>query len=278
MKRLHLVTAGLVGAGMVLAAAPAALAADLVTAPNGDKVVSQQIVNRQDDNGWARDNFKRAATIHHVKGNQYTVTIADSGSFTTVKGEPTPAQNDGDATLSRSLTGTFTGGGVFQVKGNLKNDDKLRRLPSSFDDSDGNKVSTGDWAKQFFAAKATSSGITGWKWTYKTADEQMDQDEAGITGNITGKLSSKLAAAGLCRTSNGTLRWTVANVQGDRSRDFKYAQHLSNGKWATAKTGTVPAGGKVTVWTPSGTSLSVHYYDGYSVYKKTYALPSKTRC
>jgi hypothetical protein len=70
----------------------------------------------------------------------------------------------------------------------------------------------------------------------------------------------------------------VANVQGDRSRDFKYAQHLSNGKWATAKTWTVPAGGKVTVWTPSGTSLSVHYYDGYSVYKKTYALPSKTRC
>ncbi|MCW2901775.1 MAG: hypothetical protein JWO67_4040 [Streptosporangiaceae bacterium] len=278
MRLLHLLTAAVVGTGMTLVAVPAASAADLVTAPNGDKVVPQKVTNRVDDNGWARDNFNRVATIHHVKGNNYTVTIADSGTFTTVMGEPTPANDDGAATLARSLTGNFTGGGSYTVKGNLKNDDKLRKLPSSFDDAAGKKVETGDWAKQFFGAKATSSGITGWKWTYKTADEQMDQDESGITGNVTGKLSSELAAAGLCRTANKTLRWTVTNARGDRARDFKYGVSLGGGKWGAVKTATVPAAGKVTVWTPPGYTLAVHYWNGYAVYMRTYAKASTKSC
>jgi hypothetical protein len=266
--------------GSLAFAAPNAYAADLVTAPNGDKVVSQQVTNRKDDNGWARDSFKRVATIHHLQGNQYSVVIADSGSFKTVKGEETPGDKDGAAKVSRELSGTFMGGGTYTVKGNLKNDDKLRKLPSAFDDSDGKKIETGDWAKQFFGPKANSSGIEKWTWTYRTADEQMDQDESGITGNITGKLSSRLEIGPVCSTKT-TSRYFVKNVRGDRPRAFKWATNNTNGAkgWSSAKwSSEIAPGATLNFTTGRGSSLAVHYYDGYGKLFKVYAFLPKAAC
>jgi hypothetical protein len=281
MKPLHLVTAGLVGAGMILAAAPGAGAS--VPAD----VVVTATVNNHPDNGhgspsqWADDNFVRTMKIHDNGNGTYALTTTDKGSFVTHKGAGSP--NNG-VSIARTLKGTYssasTGTATGALAANYRDSDK-----KVFDPKAGHPFSSNEWFKSFFQSGVTGSPFsTHYAFTYATVDEKWldadtnDDGQADVAGDVTGKLSSELRAAGLCHKTDGTLRWTITNTRGDRPRDFKYAQHLKNGKWAAVKTGTVQPGGNVTVWTPSGTSLAVHYWNGYSVYMKTYALPSKTRC
>lgn len=232
-------------------------------------IVVQEISNRKDDNGWARDTFTRTSEIKG-SGNKYTVTITDSGKFQTVKGEPSP---NAGVTISRSLPGVFNGTGVFKVKGHLISDAKIADLPDAFDDTNGTQIKTGDWYKQFFGKKATSTGIHKWTWSYSTDDEKMVQAEGHpIAGDITGKLSSHLIGKSKCRVSKADKRnvWTVTNVKGDRSRDFK-VWVKSNGKYSPTQHGTVAAGKSVEVVTPNGGRLSVWSYDGYGKLLKNYS-------
>lgn len=235
----------------------------------GGITVEQNVSNRQDDNDWARDDFKRTAKIVG-SGTTYTVTLTDEGTFTTKKGEPSP--NAGAAVLSRSLKGSFEGGGVFHVTGHLKSSSAIEALPDSFDDTDGVNITTGNWWKQFFKSSATSPGIVGWKWAYATADETMVQEDGKpIVGDITGKLTSKLTAANKCRVSKKDKRnvWTVSNVQGDRSRTFSYWVKYNN-LYSAHFSAAVAPGQTVQVITPGGGRLTVSYYDGYTVNKRVY--------
>jgi hypothetical protein len=247
-----------------------------------DVVIAQQLKDRKDDHGWARDSFKRTATIVDTgaEGGEYKVTIADEGTFTTVPGEKSPA--DPEVMVSRALTGSFTGGGTYTVVGELKNGAQLKALPDSFDDSDGAKVSTANWAKQFFKSGAVSSGIKGWKWSYATLDETMVQEEGkAIAGNITGKLTSKLTVANQCRvsTKDKRNRWTISNVQGDRARTFHHWVAY-NGKYTTGLPATtVKPGESVTVTTPHGGRITVRYWDGYAQEKRLYGWSkASVRC
>lgn len=259
--------------GLVLAIV-GGLIALVSSSANASITIKQHVSNRIDDNGWARDTFDRTSVITASPSGGYDVVITDNGSFKTVKGQPSPANPS--VTVSRSLVGKFTGGGKYHVTGSLKTTSQLNALADSFDDSAGTQVSTGNWAKQFFKSGATDTGITGWKWTYITADEQMvQQDGQPIVGNITGKLSSKLTVAGVCRTA-ASAKWKVANGQGDRSRPFTYWTY--NKGWSKAKTGTVNAGYSVTVTSPKATSISVHYYDGYGNKRAAYAKVATKTC
>jgi hypothetical protein len=242
---------------------------ELASASGGVTVV-QSIKDRKDDNGWARDTFIRTAKIVG-SGHHYTVTITDSGTFQTVKGQPSP--NAGAATVSRSLPGTFSGGGTFAVTGSIKSSSALEALPDVFDDSDGTHITTGNWFKQFFNHGATSPGITAWKWLYSTDDEQMTQEDGkAIVGDITGKLTSHLMGASKCRVSKSDKRnvWTVKNIKGDRSRDFKVWVRY-NGKYSPTQHGTVAAGSSVEITTPNGGRLTVVWYNGYSQQLRQYS-------
>jgi hypothetical protein len=232
-------------------------------------IVIQTINNRKDDNGWARDTFTRTSEIKG-SGNKYTVTITDTGKFQTVKGEPSP---NAGVPISRSLPGVFSGTGVFKVKGHLISDKKIQDLPDAFDDTNGTQITTGNWWKQFFGKKATSTGIKDWKWSYSTDDEKMVQAEGfPISGDITGKLSSHLIGKFKCRVSKADKRtvWTVTNVKGDRSRDFK-AWVMYAGKYSPTQYGTVAAGKSVEITTPYGGRLSVWSWDGYGKRLKNYS-------
>lgn len=281
MKHLHLMAAAAVGAGMVLVTTPGAGA----SVP-ADVVVTATVRNHP-DNGhgspseWADLAFKRTMKIHNNGDGTYALTTSDVGSLITRKGAGSP--NNG-AHITRTLSGQFSSASTGSATGTLS-DNYLANDKKVFDPKTGHPFSSNEWFKSFFESGVTGSPFsTHYAFTYKTLDEKwVDADtnndgQDTSAGDVTGRLSSELRAAGLCRTPNKTLRWTVANVRGDRARDFKYAQHLSSGKWAPVKTGTVPAGGKVTVWTPPGTSLAVHYYNGYSVYMKTYAKASTKSC
>jgi hypothetical protein len=282
MKHLHLMAAAAVGAGMVLVATPGAGA----SVP-ADVVVTATVRNHP-DNGhgspseWADLTFKRTMKIHSNGDGTYALTTTDVGSLITRKGAGSP--NNG-VRIARTLSGQFSSASAGSATGTLS-DNYLDNDKKVFDPKTGHPFSSSEWFKSFFKEGVTGSPFSGhYAFTYKTVDEKWidadtnDDGQDQSAGDITGKLSSKLVAAGLCQTSSKTLRWTVTNVQGDRARTFKYGVYLGSGKWSSAKTATVSAGRKVTVWTPPGKGmLAVHYYNGYSVYMKTYAKASTKRC
>jgi hypothetical protein len=236
----------------------------------GGVTIVQTVKDRKDDSGWARDSFTRTSKIVG-SGDEFTVTITDAGTFQTVKGEPSP--NAGAATISRSLPGTINGIGTFKVTGHIKSSSALDALPDAFDDSTGTVITTGNWFKQFFKSGATSPGITGWKWSYATADETMVQEDGhAIVGDITGKLTSHLVGTSKCRVSKSDKRniWVVKNAQGDRSRNFKFWVKYAD-KYSATQHGTVAAGGSVEVTTPNGGRLTVVWYDGYTKQLRHYS-------
>lgn len=245
----------------------------LASPAHADVTVSQQVANRPDSGSfgtWARDTFKRTVTIRDIGGDQFSVKLADAGTFTTIKAAPSPKAG---TPMTRALTGTFTGSGTYTVDCadpcRVKTADERAFLPGFFDDADGVQVTTANWAKQFFKGPVTDTGIVGWSWTYSTADETHTQSEQnGQSGDITGRLSSVLKAANKCRVSKTDKRnrWTVSSVQGDRARQFGYAVTY-NGVTSAKKYATVNPGASLVVTTPNGGTLKVTYYDGYGVAK-----------
>lgn len=276
MKYLAL-TAAIAG---VTVAAGGSVAAYALTASK-DVVVTATVKNHP-DNGhgmpsqWADDTFVRTMTIHQTGPNAYTITTADKGTFTTRKGAGSPSGAVG-VQIARKLTGAFSSTGTGHVTGSLVANPKSLS-GKTYDDAHGTPFpSSGAWAATFFTPSSTVSPFDHYSFTYTTADEKwVDADTNGdgtspSAGNITGKLSSKLAAASLCRIKGGHRnRWTVKDVQGDRAVPFTYRVSY-HGKWSATAHGMVAVGGSVILTTATGGYLSVRYMDGYGKTERTSA-------
>lgn len=276
MKYLAL-TAALAG---VTVAASGSVAAYALTA-SADVVVTA-IVKNHPDNGhgnpshWALDSFTRTMVIHKTGTNTYTLTTTDKGTFTTIKGAGSPSGAAG-VQISRKLTGQFSSTGTGHVTGSLVANPKSLS-GKVYDDAHGTPFpSSGAWAATFFTQGSTVSPFDHYSFTYTTADEKwVDADtnndgQDPSAGNITGKLSSKLAAANLCRIEGGHHnKWIVRNVQGDQPVPFSYRVSYHK-KWSGTAHGMVAAGGSVTLTTATGGYLSVRYSDGYGKTERTSA-------
>jgi hypothetical protein len=232
------------------------------------------IVKAHPDNGhgtpskWAADSFTRTMVIHDNGDGTYSLKTTDKGTFTTVKGAGTPS--GAGSHISRNLTGSFTSTGTGHVSGGALVTNPATLSGKTFDDVHGTPFpSSGAWASTFFASGATVNPFDHYNFRYVTADEQwVDADtnndgKDASAGNITGKLSSRLTAANRCRIKGTNQnRWTVSNVQGDRSRPFTYRVSY-HGAWSPTATSTVGVSTSTTITTATGGYLSVHYYDGY---------------
>jgi hypothetical protein len=235
-----------------------------------------RINNHADDcsggNHWANTSFDRSTKIVKVTDNpgpkdDYKVTIKDEGTFTTIWNAP--SLFDDNVHELRTLTGSFTGGATYDIKGELK---AYNPTGDVFDDTNTQgKNCAGAWPKVFFKTGYTGGINNDWGWTYKSLDETMVNAAAGNSGNITAKLTSKLTATNWCRISktNKANRWVVKNVQGDRSRTFSYWVKYGN-TYSAHFSATVAPGGQVVITTPFGGRLTVSYYDGYTVNKRVY--------
>jgi hypothetical protein len=235
------------------------------------------IKNHADDcgggNHWANTTFTRKTTIVKTVDevgpkDTYKVTISDDGIFNGIYNAP--SLFDTNRPLLRSISGSMTGGATYTVKGSLKtsydNDGDV------YDDNNTQNTNcAGSWPSKFFKTGYTGGINNDWGWTYKTLDETMVNAAAGNSGNITGKLTSKLTAANKCRMSKSDKRnvWTVSNVQGDRSRTFSYWIKYNNA-YSAHWSATVAPGQTIQVITPYGGRLTVSYWDGYNVNKRLY--------
>jgi hypothetical protein len=236
-----------------------------------DLEITQHVKNRQDDNGWARDDLARTVKIAK-RGPVFIVKLSDEGTFTTVKGQPSPA--NASVLVENRVKGEITGGGFYVVRGQLKGRHELRQVPRFFNDGNGTQVTTGDWFKQFFKAGATSDGIKHWKWTYTTRTEKMVQEEGhAIVGNITGKIRrhhqshqvrrTVLTAASKCRVPHSRANvWTVAKVAGGRDATLFAYRVVSHHVASAVKFGKVRKYHATEIKTATGGELQVAYKVG----------------
>lgn len=253
----------------------------------GDVVVTATVLSNPDNSPhqvhWADTSFKRTMVIHNNGDGTNTVTTTDTGTFTTRKGEGSPNFNK---PISRTLTGNYSSAGWGTITGEL--DPAYKDADGHvFDAKAGRKLNTAEWAQSFFKPGATGHPFSGhYSFDYQTADErwlettETDQKNHPTAGDITGKFSSKLAVTALCSTKT-TAKFRISNVQGDRVRQGKYSSHYPLG----AKGWSKPVWSKDIapksyrdVIVAKGTSLSVHYYNGYGVLLKIYASTSKKAC
>ncbi len=255
------------------------------TAVAADITVTATVKNHP-DNGhgspshWADLNFQRSMVLHDNGDGSFAVTTTDTGTLVTRKGAGSPNDNK---VISRALPGGYSSTSHGKITGVLDSN-YADHDGKSFDDKNGNPFKSAEWAKLFFQDGATGSPFdTDYSFTYKTLDEQWidasnnDDGQDSSAGDITGKLTSKLTATGVCRSVTSA-KWVVKNVQGDRSRTFSYWVWVSPGKWSAAAHGTVGAGSSVALTTLRSTSIAVLSYDGYGVPAKVYAKAGVNAC
>jgi hypothetical protein len=149
-------------------------------------------VNAAPDGGhhgdWATDTFVRSTTVTaNDEKDSYTVTIADSGTFTTIPGASSP--RDGVALPNAPVTGVVNGTMTFQVLSDVAPDGSL--LPATIN----GKPDTSNWPRRLFSANAEVNVSAGdYSWTYKTdceswTDASNNNDGSDdAAGDITGKL------------------------------------------------------------------------------------------
>lgn len=261
--------------GLLVATSGTAVAAYALAAQS-DVSVTATVMNHPDNgNGtpsqWADDSFVRTMVIHKEATGGYTFKATDKGTFTTRKGAPSPS--GAPVKIARTLIGTMTGLSNGTATGTLVSNWKALS-GQTFDETPGKQGGAkfpggGAWANQFFTG-GTTTPLVHWSWTYTTADEKWidaDTNNAGkdpSAGNITGKLSSRLAVVSVCHVSktDGRYRWTVKEVRGDRKVGFTYRVSY-RGKWSKVSAGSVNAGGTATITTPTGGFFQARYHDGY---------------
>lgn len=251
----------------------------------GADITVTATVKNHPDNGhgtpshWADDTFVRSMKIHNNGDGTFALTTTDTGTFTTRKGAGSPNNN---VTIARTLTGGFSSSSTGTMTGTLRSN-YLDENGKTFDDKNGNPFTSNGWASTFFDAGATGGPFSiGYSFTYKTADEQWidasnngDGTDDPAAGDITGKLSSLLSVKGTCRGPS-VAKWVVTNVRGDRSRSFSY--WVWAGHWTPTAHGNVVAGGHTNLTTVRGSSIAVHYYDGYGALKAAYAKAGTAHC
>ena len=170
---------------LAAAAAVTASAGTASATPHQPSVhASTQVTDRPDGgNGgvWADDTFRRDITITLTGGGPgaytYTATLKDRGSFTTIKGTPTPNQGApyaGDLIKSK-VKGTLRGTADFSfTASSLPNSGPNADVATKEKDhgnapTPGSPQTTSLWYEQAFPAGTTFSGpgIGDWAWTYK---------------------------------------------------------------------------------------------------------------
>lgn len=163
--------------------------------------------NGNPDPYWADDTFTRTLLIIRTGGSAgdytFTAVIADTGTFTTIKGEQAPNQGPGYAgdVIKSKVTGTMTGYADFTFTASALPAASL--VPASENDR-GNVPAddTSTWYELAFPADTTfgGDGIGAWSWTY------------GVTVTT---------AVGRVFTSTQHQQWTdaLSNGYGDLSGD-----------------------------------------------------------
>lgn len=132
---------------------------------------------------WATDNITRTATVtRHAAAPAsdcgtaaiscwfFTMTISDTGTFTTDSGAYSPNQATPGTKIAGVLTGNLTGGGNQQFYA-----DANPQMPVTLSYAGSGPLGTSSWYKLFFPdgtnfgdAPATSAGVpwTSWSWSY----------------------------------------------------------------------------------------------------------------
>jgi hypothetical protein len=265
MKLIAIAAAGLTAIAATIAGTTIAKAAADVTVT--------AIVKNHPDGGhgtpatWARDTFKITVKIHQTTPGNYSLTTSDTGSFTTVNTCATCSPNAGVA-IKHQVTGQFSGTESGTAAGNLKSTAEITALNNkTIDDAVTTTFHSETWFQQFFQGSVTGSPSSGhYAFKYKTLDEEYNETTETDTpnnptaGDITGKLSSILQPVGLCRGSN-VAKWKVNNIQGGRARAFTYWVWV--GHWTPTAHGNVAANSSVTLKTVRGSSLTMHWFNGY---------------
>jgi hypothetical protein len=126
---------------------------------------------------WADDTMTRSVTITLTGGTPgaytYTATLADKGSFTTIKGAKTPNQGGSYAgdTIESKVTGTMRGYADFSFTASSLPSGALNAGVPLTENDHGNAPadSTSAWYELAFPSGTTfgAAGIGAWSWTYK---------------------------------------------------------------------------------------------------------------
>ena len=180
------ITAVLLAAGFTLAvllASAGAAAAAPHPAPLPHTVTAVTMLTDRPDSGngspdpyWADDTFLRTLTITRTGGTPgdwtFTATLADTGSFTTVKGAQTPNQAPpwtGD-TIRAAVTGSMTGYADFSFTASNLPSTALNAGVARAENDHGAVPadSTSTWYELAFPAGTVfgGAGIGDWSWTY----------------------------------------------------------------------------------------------------------------
>ena len=132
---------------------------------------------------WAKDDITRTATVTRhgaVPAGDcgspatscwfFTMTVSDTGTFTTDPGASSPDQSAAGTKIAGILSGNIAGGGNQQFYA-----DSSPQMPTTLSYTGSDPLSTSSWYKLFFAggtnfgdAPATSAGApwTSWSWSY----------------------------------------------------------------------------------------------------------------
>lgn len=159
-----------------------------------------QAADRQDSarggGSWAVDQLTRTITVtrdHQVSAAKcgataascwhYFGTVTDTGTFRSVAGANSP---EGNTPINGIVQGSINGNSGIEFYASSDTPD-ASLVPATLS---GNDVSTGDWAKQFFAAGTAYTGVTQPTWSYTYSDpstcEQWIDGSTGDTGDIQG--------------------------------------------------------------------------------------------
>jgi hypothetical protein len=179
--------AAVLAAAFTAATAGASVAPSVTTFTASTKVTNHPDSNAQDGTNWALDNFTRTAAIHRVSQEPvrdcvatgttgtgtcwfYTGTLADDGTFTTIKDAKAPRTGTED----QALTGSFKGGSTTIEFFSSWKTPNPADVPKTVDgDVTGRETST-NWVEQFFGPGAVFNDSAGdnapdlgaWSWAY----------------------------------------------------------------------------------------------------------------
>lgn len=178
MKARIITTAGIAAVSLLATAGAASAAPHPHHQPSVS--ASTQVKDRPDGgNGgtWAYDTFTRSITITRTGGvpgaYTYTATLKDDGSFTTIKGTPTPNQGGTYAghVIKSKVKGTMRGTADFSfTASSLPSGGRNAGVPARENDHGGPVAfSTSLWYEQAFPSGTTfgGPGIGTYSWTYK---------------------------------------------------------------------------------------------------------------
>jgi len=260
-------------AGMIAGLAAVTLAPAAHAASGDAATFTQQLLNRPDSGGdgntWAFDTMFRTTKVVDqgtvAGGEQFTVTVTDSGTFQAVQGQLTPSAADLAAKISHPVKGSVEGSITYVIvapAGSLRPSQAL----ASEDDNFGTALkTTQQLAESVFTSTVSTTG-GAWGWTYKTAAGETWVDAStGLSGNITGLLPAKPPAAPVLSGGH------AQDVPGAPSRQKVYFTSDSD-TWVHFQIAGPGAINGHEGWVHAVKGVNFGYYSGLSGAHHTYAV------